>query len=172
MQNAKFLRNALWFGVLLAVPLAAQVPKDDPLFKTISSLDTALFDAFNKCDLAKFGSLLTEGLEFYHDNDGLSVGRQTTVDAVKRNICGKVRRELAADSLQVFPLSTYGAIETGIHFFCETKNAKCPDGSGVGRFFHIWENKNGEWKVTRIVSYDHCNNCSTSTGPDYRRKTK
>jgi hypothetical protein len=37
------------------------------LFETIKSLDTQLFDAYNNCDLATLGSLVSDDLEFYHD---------------------------------------------------------------------------------------------------------
>lgn len=95
-----FARNVLLLLSLLAAPAArvdAQPPPDPAvqaeLFRTISSLDSAFFDAYNRCDLEKIGSLLTEDLEFYHDQTGLSRSRQASVDAVKQNICGKVRRE-------------------------------------------------------------------------------
>ncbi|HVP00794.1 MAG TPA: nuclear transport factor 2 family protein [Bryobacteraceae bacterium] len=149
--------------------LPAAFAQDSDLFKTISRLDAALFDAYNSCDLEKFGSLLADDLEFYHDVTGLSTGKQATVDAVKANICGKVHRDLASGSLRVYPLNHYGAVETGIHLFCNPKLGKCPDGSGVGRFITIWQNKAGEWKATRIISYDHCNNCSSATAPEFRK---
>jgi Domain of unknown function (DUF4440) len=66
----------------------AAAPRDDELFQTISSLDAALFDAYNRCDLEKFASLLADDLEFYHDQTGLSRGRKSTVDAVRSNLCG------------------------------------------------------------------------------------
>jgi len=166
-----FLKRFLTI-VLLALPLAAQTPKADELAKTITALDTALFDAYNTCDMAKFGALLSEDLEFYHDQGGLSTGRQSTIDAMKRNICGKTRRDLAPGTLRVFPLNGYGAIETGIHFFCEAKNAKCPVGSGTAKFTHVWQLKDGAWKITRILSYDHCSNCSTMTPPEFRTAPK
>ena len=103
---------------LIALLLLFQAPPDD-LFKTISALDTELFDAYNKCDLEKFVSLLADDLEFYHDATGSSRGAQAAVDAVKTNICGKVRRDLAPGSLKVYPLKGYGAVETGIHLFCD-----------------------------------------------------
>jgi hypothetical protein len=37
------------------------------LDKAIATLDTALFDAYNHCDMDKFASLLSENVEFYHD---------------------------------------------------------------------------------------------------------
>jgi uncharacterized protein DUF4440 len=78
--------------ILLFFQLLAAVPDD--LTVKVAALDAEIFDAYNKCDLAKFGSFLAEDLEFYHDQGGLSVGRQATVESVKNNICGKVRRYL------------------------------------------------------------------------------
>ena len=154
----------LLFLQLLAVP--------DDLTVKITALDAELFDAYNKCDLAKFGSFLAEDLEFYHDQGGLSMGRQATVEAVKNNICGKVRRYLVPGTLAVYPLKGYGAVETGIHLFCDPKSTeatgKCGDGSGAARFIHLWQNKDGAWRITRVISYDHCNRCSNSVPPDFR----
>src|SRR6266540_4277530 len=64
---------------------------DDELFRTISSLDRAVFDAFNRCDLEKLGGFFMDDLEFYHDKDGLMRSRQSLLDAVKANICGRRR---------------------------------------------------------------------------------
>jgi len=153
---------------ILAFLLLFQTPAD-PLFETVSKLDTELFGAYNTCNLEKFGSLLADDLEFHHDVTGLSTGKQSTVEAVKANICGKVHRDLAPGTLRVYPLNHYGAVETGIHFFCSAKLDKCPEGSGAGRFTTIWQNKDGEWKATRIISYDHCNGCSTMKGPEFRK---
>lgn len=153
---------------LLAFLLLFQPPADN-LFQTISRLDTKLFDAYNTCDLETFNSLLADDLEFYHDVTGLSTGKPATVDAIKANICGKVRRDLAPGTLKVYPLNHYGAVETGIHFFCSSKLEKCPEGSGAGRFMTIWRDDNGHWKATRIISYDHCNGCSSLKAPDFRK---
>ena len=85
---------ALAAGFVCGIGAQAQLPASDPLYKTVSGLDTALFDAYNHCDLTKMGSMVAEDLEFYHDQTGLSVGRQSLIDGVKNNICGKVQREL------------------------------------------------------------------------------
>src|SRR5215469_13561126 len=76
------------------------LPSSDDLYKTIAGLDTTLFDAYNHCDLDKLGSMVSEDLEFYHDQTGLATGRQSLVDGVKNNICGKVHRELVPGSLE------------------------------------------------------------------------
>lgn len=154
---------------ILLFVLAA--PPDD-LTRTIRALDAEVFDAYNNCDLPKFATFFAEDLEFYHDQSGLTLGRQATVDALKNNVCGKVHRSLVPATLAVYPLKGYGAVETGIHLFCSPEDAKktgkCSDGSGVARFTHLWQNKDGGWKITRVISYDHCNRCSTSNPPDYR----
>src|SRR5262245_58496677 len=101
MKKSWALRKPLLFLSLLSlwmVPVAAQSQRttssDKELFRTIASLDDALFAAYNRCDLEKFNSFFTDDLEFYHDKTGLTRSRQEVVESIKKNICGKVRREL------------------------------------------------------------------------------
>ena len=123
------------------------------LDKTISALDTVLFDAYNRCDLEKFGSLIDENVEFYHDKAGNTFGRAALVEAIKNNICGKVTRELVAGTLEVYPMKGYGALEIGVHRFHHPGQSN--DTLGEASFIHLWQYKNGAWKVTRVISYDH-----------------
>jgi len=142
---------------LPAVPADAQTqpaPKDE-LFRTIAKLDGEVFDAYNSCDLEKFGSYFTEELEFYHDNGGLTDRtRQSLVEAVKNNICNKVYRVLVPESLEVHPLKGYGAVETGVHRFYHP-GRDATEGVGEAQFVMIWQNKDGVWQITRVISYDH-----------------
>ena len=144
----------LVFSVLFVPPSHAQTSVEpDPLFKTIKSLDTKLFDAYNHCDLTTLGAMVSDDLEFYHDQTGLSVGKAPFLLAIKQNICGKVERALLTDTLEVYPLKGYGAVEIGIHRFHHPGRPE--DGMGDARFVTLWQNKNGEWKVTRVISYEH-----------------
>jgi hypothetical protein len=111
-----------------------------------------LFDAYNHCDLATISSLVAEDLEFYHDQTGLAVGRQALVDGIKNNICGKVTRELVPGTLEVYPIAHYGAVEIGIHRFHHPGHE---DEVGEAKFVTLWQNKDGVWKVTRALSFDH-----------------
>lgn len=143
--------------MIAASPLArgqsAQgLPVSDPLYKTVSGLDTELFDAYNKCQLDKLELLVAENLEFYHDKTGLSVGRQTFIDAIRNNICGKVHRELVPGSLEVYPLEGFGAVEIGIHRFTHPTD---PQELGEAKFVTLWQHKDGSWKMTRAISFDH-----------------
>lgn len=104
----------------------------DSLFATIAALDSALFDAYNKCDLVKLGSFVAEDLEFYHDQTGLARGRQSLIDGVRQNVCGKVRRDLVRGTLEVHPLRGYGAMETGEHLFCDPRVHRVCDDTTSG----------------------------------------
>lgn len=128
----------------------------DDLKATVTALDAALFDAYNKCDLAAMGAMVADDLEFYHDQSGLMQGRTPFIEAIKKNICGKVRRELVAASLEVHPLKSYGAVEIGVHTFCQTDpTGKCKSPAGPARFVQLWQEKDGRWLLTRVISFDH-----------------
>jgi len=128
------------------------LPVSDPLYKTVAGLDTSLFDAYNNCQLDKLSSLVAEDLEFYHDKTGLAVGRQLFVDAIKNNICGKVHRELVPGSLEVYPIEGFGAVEIGVHRFTHPND---PHNLGEAKFVTLWQHKDGSWKMTRAISFDH-----------------
>lgn len=134
-----------------AVPPLDSIKSQEELTQTITALDKQLFDAYNTCNIEKLGTFVTDDLEFYHDKTGLMVGKQPFLDAIKKNICGKVTRELVPGSLEVYPLHGYGAVEIGVHRF------RHPGDSDVGeaKFVHVWQYKDGAWKISRVISYDH-----------------
>jgi hypothetical protein len=136
-----------------AVPALDAIKSDAELTRAISALDTQLFDAYNNCDIDKLGSMVVDDLEFYHDKTGLMVGKQPFLVAIKNNICGKVTRELVKGSLEVYPLKGYGAVEIGVHRFHHPGVQN--DVLGEAKFIHLWQYKDGAWKVSRVISYDH-----------------
>ncbi len=142
----------VFFALALAWARVRSVVAPDPLFDTIQSLDTRLFDAYNHCDLTTISSLLADDLEFYHDKTGLARGRQALVDGIRNNICGKVTRELVAGTLQVYPIANYGAVEIGVHRFHHPGH---DDEVGEAQFITLWQNKDGVWQITRAISFDH-----------------
>jgi hypothetical protein len=150
----KSLYVSLFALAVCAMPVSAQsTTEPDPLFATIKSLDAKLFDAYNHCDLATLGAMVSDELEFYHDQTGLSVGKAPFLTAIKQNICGKVQRTLLSKTLEIYPLKGYGAVEIGIHRFHHPGQPE--DSPGDARFIMLWQNKDGAWRVTRVISYDH-----------------
>jgi len=141
-------RLALFLAVAFTLPLFAAAP-DAELTKTITALDKELFDAYNECKLENFSDFFAEDVEFYHDEGGLMIGAKAVTEAVKQHICGKVRRDLV--STEVFPMKGFGAVQSGVHRF----TAKGEPGQGEALFFHVWQHKDGKWKITRVFSYYH-----------------
>ena len=155
-------RNLLLLLLLLTLPGAQALaqtkpvePTPEELARTLMTLDDALFDTFNRCELEKFGAFFADDLEFYHDKGGLTLSRQSLVESVRNNICGKVRREVVTESLEVHPIPGYGAVQMGTHRFYELKAGKDAPAVGAARFIHLWRHKDGAWKITRVISYDH-----------------
>lgn len=139
-------------AAVAATPAGTAPDSPASLFRQIEAIDRTLFDAFNQCELKKLESFFSPALEFYHDLNGVSWTRERFIGDVKKNVCGKFRRELVPGTLEVFPLGKWGAMYSGTHRFCQTGASRC---EGSGRFMHILENRDGQWQVTRIVSYDH-----------------
>lgn len=124
------------------------------LYGEIKHLDDVLSAAFNKRDVKKLKSLFTDDLEFYQDNEGLVRYAQTVRDFEIMFAQGNnMTRELLGNSLEVYPVKDYGAIEIGAHRFCHMENGK--NECGTFRFVHIWQKKDGEWKISRAISYAH-----------------
>src|SRR6185369_663312 len=128
----------------------------DPLFHTISALDTAVFDAFNQCSsptqLQKHASYFAPDVEFYHDTGGVTWSRQEMLANTEKNACGHFRRELVPSTLEVFPIKDFGAIEQGSHRFCQFASGQC---EGIADFMMVWSHQNGSWQITRVLSYGH-----------------
>lgn len=123
--------------------------------RTLAAQDAALFDSFNRCDLEKFATFFVEDVEFYHDKGGLTLSRKSLVESVRNNICGKVRREVVAGSLEAYPIPGFGAVQLGSHRFYELSAKPGSGPVGEARFVHLWQYKDGAWKITRVISYDH-----------------
>ena len=159
--NWSFLKIAL---VLLYIftsikPLQAQ---DKSLQDLLTQKDKIFWKAYNECDIPGMAQFLAKDLEFYHDKGGVTLGSDALNEGMKKGLCSgeknAIRREAVPGTVKIYPLfdngELYGAIMTGEHLFYPTNgNSKKPDGRA--RFSHLWLKKNGEWKMHRILSYDH-----------------
>jgi hypothetical protein len=128
-------------------------PDDQKLYDTIVQLDSIFFAAYNNCTLQldKYAAFYSDSLEFYHDKGGLSTSKQDVVEGTKKNICGKVTRELVKGSVEVYPIPGYGAVEMGLHMF-HNNQEKQTGPPKVSKFIIFWQQINKEWKITKVVS--------------------
>jgi hypothetical protein len=112
-------------------------------------MDSVWEDSYNNCKIDKQEQLISEDLEFYHDQGGLMTSKKALIEALKKNICGKVTRELQAGSIEVYPIPGYGAVEMGYHRF----HSKTETSSGhYAKFVHLWHREDGHWRIARVIS--------------------
>lgn len=130
------------------------IPVNKSLYNTIASQDSILFEAFNNRNLEVLKTFFADDLEIFQDNIGVRNYDQS-MEAFRGLFSQDyiLTRQLVKESLEVYPIKDYGAIETGSHTFCHTENGKLE--CGTFKFVHIWELQNGQWKITRIITYDH-----------------
>jgi len=136
-------------AALLAVPAPQSV---DALTTEIGALDAKVFDAYNRCDLVTFSRYFDPKVAFFHDTGGATFNRDVVVENTRKNICGKVKRQLIATSFRVYPIKDYGAIEEGEHRFCELATGRC---EGIAKFVMVWTKNGGDWRITNVLSYGH-----------------
>ena len=149
---------------VLAMAPAMASPADPPvdaatLDATIAALDGALFDAFNRCadpaQLRAHARHFAPDVEFYHDTGGVTWTREAMLANTRTHACGRYTRSLVPGSLRVSPIKDFGAIATGVHRFCQAGAARC---EGEADFAMVWRLRDGEWQVTRVLSYGHRRN--------------
>lgn len=142
-------------GARAVAQSSAGEPSGEELARTLAAQDAALFDSFNRCDLEKFATFFVEDVEFYHDKGGVTLSRKDLVESVRNNICNKVRREVVAESLEAHPIHGFGAVQMGSHRFYELSAKPGSGPVGEAKFIHLWRYRDGAWKITRVISYDH-----------------
>lgn len=151
------LLSGLWLTILIPAVAPAQSrdvytykPESQALYDTIVHMDSVYFDAYNKCDMATQTALYADSIEFYHDKGGLETNKQALLDAIKKNICGKVTRVLVSGSIEVYPIAGYGAVEIGLHKFINHAESETP--SKPDKFILIWRHRNNRWQITRVIT--------------------
>jgi Domain of unknown function (DUF4440) len=152
------MKKITFISILLLASffLKAQSQKhtDTVLFNTIFMHDSLFFSAFNEKNINSFAAFLDSSLEFYHDRGGLT-DKAYSVNSLK-NVAANVpdlKRTLLKETMEVYPIPNYGAVQIAQHRFCHMENGKMD--CGVFKFIHVWKKTDAGWKVTRIISVDH-----------------
>jgi len=154
-QSASII--ALFICLLSAIGVNAQTSSKE-LYDKLAEMDSVLFANVYTCNTAKNVTFFAEDLEFYHDKGGLTKSRKTFLELQEKNFCGeqglKLRRELVKGSLRICSIHNYGVLQTGEHRFYITENGQ-ETLTGTAKFAHVWKLENGEWRISRVLSYDH-----------------
>lgn len=148
MKRLKFL-----FTLLLIVsftPAIAQEPKDSDLYQTIMQLDKTYFKAYNECDMKTQAAFYAEDIEFYHDKGGLATDKTELLNSIEKNICGKVTRTLIDESVEIYPIKDFGAVQIGLHKFYNNQEPDAP--SKPTQFIVIWKKTEPNWVMSRVIS--------------------
>ena len=154
------------FTVLVALigslSLQAQTTPEE-LTKIILEKDSLFWKGYNNCDTSLTGRFIATDIEFYHDKGGITNGLQALQASLKNNLCSnpdwRLRREAVPGTVKCYPLQNngtiYGAILLGEHYFYITEKGKPEFRDGHASFAHLWMKENDEWRMKRILSYDH-----------------
>lgn len=140
---------------------SAQERHNSERYKQLKAADSLLFErGFNHCDFAALEKLVHADLQFLHDQGGMQ-NREQFFKAIRENICGghgKPTRKLLGNPT-VYPLydngKLYGAIQMGDHEFYNSEDGRTVHKTSVAKFIHTWLLENGQWRLYRVLSYDH-----------------
>lgn len=144
--NTWVLKNGEWQLAKQFISLVGfKAPHTDSLYTIIEQMDAKLFNAINHKDLATLKNMYDESLEFYHDKSGLmdykmsiEINAKHFADTAAKYI---ERRELDKNTLEVFPIPGFGAIEIGMHRFYTSFNGGPEEVTASPRFVMIWQQK-------------------------------
>lgn len=129
----------------------------------VRQFDGKYWQAFNSCEVQKLAAMNTDDLEFYHDMNGVSKGVAEYAESIARNICARkdvtITREERPGSVRYFPMrdgdKLYGAVVSGEHLFYNTPKGGKKKLTGQARFTHMLVLRDGVWKVSRVLSFEH-----------------
>jgi hypothetical protein len=149
--------------ILIALPVLfgplSSIAQPDDFEKQVRHADSLFWIAYNQCDVDKMAAFFTDDLEFYHDKGGLTTPKTKLVASMTTGLCGnenwRLRREPVEGTVQVFRMNNIGAIMSGQHVFYILEKDKEPVLDGLARFTHVWVWNDDEWKMSRVLSYDH-----------------
>lgn len=149
------------FAALAATSVV--VPSEPALTKAITAHDAVLFDVmFVQCAPTALAAIVTEDMEFYHDKGG-AMGREAFIDDYAKSCAAKrapdawrSRRALASETLKVYAIPGFGAVEEGTHLFYERRGEGPERLAGKARFSILWKlGADGQWRMARTFSIDH-----------------
>jgi len=145
---------------LMVAGATAMAQSKDParirLEAEIAAADARLFGGLNTREIGPMKEGFSRRLEFYHDRSGVT-GYAENIAIFEKNFQApnRVRREAMPDTVEIFPAGPDHAMHIGQHRFCNKPAGMAPEECSVYRFSMVWEREGGQWKLLRVLSYDH-----------------
>lgn len=129
----------------------SEVSEINFLKSEIIKMDNLLFEvAFNQCDAAAFKKIIADDVELYDDRFGFNVSRGGKIKSLITKSARPEKLTRKLNSCTIDKLGDFGAVQVGEHTFYVDGIPEATE-----KFIHIWERKDNDWKLKRIVSYEH-----------------
>jgi hypothetical protein len=151
------------FALIFNSAFAAEQPEAWKL--QVQQADAVWWEvAFNHCDEKKMTDMLSDDMEFVHDEIGIYQGKKAFVELTMQNVCkySDMRREAVAGTVTYDPLRNardnnkiYGVIVSGEHVFYEVNRGVAEKKVSRGRFTNVMLFDGVSWKLSRALSYGH-----------------
>ncbi|WP_258241157.1 nuclear transport factor 2 family protein [Pseudidiomarina homiensis] len=164
MNVVKFL---LILPTLIFAAQAQEPERVDPiadlsqaeLEQQVLAVDNAMFEAaFGGCDAELLKKVFPDDHEFFHDLVGASHDSEAYwIGLFDEYFCTEkpIKRELVAGSHKVYPMHYYGALVYGENrYYMKNKEGEY-ELDDTGKYMHLWRLNDGQWELTRAISYDH-----------------
>ncbi|WP_276090495.1 nuclear transport factor 2 family protein [Pedobacter sp. JY14-1] len=155
------LITALTMCFALTAPTSLKA-QDMAAEKKVMKADSLFWSGYNSCDLGLQERLIADDIEFYHDKGGVTMGKTAMLASIEKNLCGpdyRLRRVPLDSTVKIHLLKSadtvYGALITGEHVFYLKPSGKPERLDGHALFANLWLLKEGKWKMSRVLSYDH-----------------
>lgn len=138
-------------------------PPSPEVVAVLAEKDRQLFDAVFGCKLDVLATLVADDFEFIHDKWGRTADSGAAFMQGMRDNCKaqetgqnfRARRELVEGSLRVYMLNGFGAMQVGEHRFYALQSGQPDRLTEAGKFIDVWRQIDGDWKLARVISYDH-----------------
>jgi hypothetical protein len=155
------LRTFVAALAISALTQSASAAPADEWKKSAVAADAAYWQAYNRADPDGMNAFLDDDVEFYHDRGGTLTGKAALSQAneAMRGAPPRLRREAVPGTVQFAPMrkgdELYGVLVSGEHRFYLRADGKPDAPVGRARFTQLMLLKDGQWRLSRIFSYEH-----------------
>lgn len=162
------MKKILAIVVLCCSTYSAFADDLQTLTQAMQTQDKRLFEMiYGTCDIQELDKMIADDFEFYHDIGGVSPSKSAFMESMRKGSCKDnpapsdftSYRVMVDGTFQVFPLKEndkiYALLTTGEHAFYESYKGSNLSQTSVAKFSNLWTLEDTQWKLSRVLSYDH-----------------